>query len=182
VKRLRPVKSLLKAAATFGAAIALMAAVPYADLRKVERAIDGRIENFSVADPIDLLGFTRGVYVEGTGVVFSSEVNLVFGPVLSPFHQEISKDEVAKLRERKKARLPELRKLMQDSLVSTATSLSAVPPQEEVIYGVTMFYQPWEDANGLPRQILMRAKRQALLDYEKGALKSLDGAVRTQEF
>lgn len=165
----------------FALAATLMAAVPYADLRRVERAIDNRFEAYSPSDPMEILGFTRGIYVEGTGAVFTSELILVQGPALSPMRMEVSKEEITKLRERKRARLPELRKLMRDSMVSTATALATVPPQEEVIYGVTMFYQPWEDATGLPRQIVMRAKRQALLDFERGTLKTLEAAVRVQE-
>jgi hypothetical protein len=103
--------------------------------------------------------------------------------VLHPFQQrEISKDDIAKVRDRKKARLPEFRKLMQDAMVSTATTLVAVPPQEEIVYCVSMFYMPWEDASGLPRQILMRATRQSLIEFEKGKLKTLEGAIRTREF
>ena len=166
----------------FAAALTLAAAVPYVDVRNIERAIDRRFDNYSVSDPMELLGGTHGVYLEGTGAVFTSEVNLVQGPALSPMHQEISKEEIAKVRERKKARLPELRKLMQDSLVSSATAMASMPPQEEVVYGVTMFYMPWEDQAGLPHQIVMRAKRQVLVDYEKGTLKSLETAVRMQTF
>jgi hypothetical protein len=165
-----------------GAALVLAAAVvPYSEVRNAERAIDRRIEGHDVADPIDLLGFTRGVYLEGTGAVFTAEVNLVLGPVISPFRPDITKDDIAKLHERKRVRLPELRKVMTDALISTATTMKSVPPQEQVVFGVTMFYQPWEDAAGLPRQIVMQAKRQSLLDFEKGTLKSLDGSVKVLE-
>ena len=164
------------------AALTLAAAVPYVDVRNIERAIDRRFDNYNVSDPIELVGGTHGVYLEGTGAVFTSEVALVLGPALLPMHQEISKEEIAKVHERTKARLPELRKLMQDTLVSSATTLGTMPPQEEIVFGVTMIYRPWEDATGLPRQIVMRAKRQALLDFEKGALKSLETAVKTQQF
>ena len=160
----------------------MMAAVPYVDVRNIERAIDRRLDSYSVADPIDVIGVTHGIYIEGTGAVFTSELNLAVGPVLTPFRQNIPKDDIVKLHDRKKARLPELRKLMQDTLVSTATGLPTVPPQEEIVYGVTMFYYAWEDATGMPHQIVMRATRQSLIDFEKGKLKSLEGAVRTQEF
>jgi len=166
----------------FAVALSLAAAVPFIDIHNVERAIDRRFDNYSVSDPVELVGGTHGVYVEGTGAVFTSEVNLVLGPVLSPMHQEISREEIVKVHDRKKARLPELRKLMQDALVSSATALAGMPAQEEVVYGVTLFSMPWEDSTGLPHQIVMRAKRQALLDYEKGALKSLETAVRTQTY
>ena len=175
-------KRVFLLAGTVLAASLVTAAVPYVDLRSVERAIDRRLDNYSVADPIQVLGVSRGLYVEGTGAIFTSEVNLALGPVLSPFHQEIAKEEVGKVRDRKKARLPELRKLMQDTLVGSATGLPTMPPQEEIVYGVTMYYYTWEDASGLPHQIVMRATRQSLLDFEKGKLKSLEGAVRTQEF
>jgi hypothetical protein len=164
------------------AATALLAAVPYTDIRNAERSINRRFQNFSPSDPIEVLGSTLGLYVQGTGAVFNAEVMLVPAPGILPMSPAISKEEVAKLRERKRARLPELRQLMRDSLVSAAIGLSTLPAQEEVVFGVSMYYQPWEDTSGLPRQILLRARKQSLVDFERGTLKSLDTAIRMQEF
>ena len=164
------------------ASVLYAASVPYTDVQNVERSISQRIDRYSVADPIDLLGLTRGVYLEGTGAVFTAEVELVQGPVVSPFRQVIPKEELVKLRDRKKARLPELRKIMQDSLVSSATMLKTMPAQERIVFAVTLFYHPYEDASGLPKQILMQASKQSLLDFESGKSKSLESAVQVQEF
>ncbi len=38
----------------------------------------------------DLLGTTRGVYLEGYGVVFSAELDLIVTPNLNPFHQSFT--------------------------------------------------------------------------------------------
>jgi hypothetical protein len=174
----------MKRAALCFATTAVLAAatVSFNEMRGVERSIDQRIDRHNVADPIDLLGFTRGVYLEGTGAVFTAEVNLVQSAALSPFRTTIPKEDVVKVHERKKSRLPELRKLIQDSLVNSATALRTLPAQEQVVLGISMFYHPWEDATGLPHQILMRARKQALLDFERGTLTSLEGAVQVQEF
>lgn len=163
----------------FCLAAALVAAVPYNDIRAVERAIERRFQSYSPAEPIEAVT-TLGMYVEGTGAVFNSEVILVQGPGLSPFRPQISKEDVAKIHDREKARLPELQKLMRESMVSAASALPGVPVQEDIVYGVTMVYQPWEDLSGLPRQIVMRARKQALLESEKGL--ALEKAVRVQEY
>ncbi len=41
--------------------------------RQIRRALD-------INDPFDLIGSTRGVYLENYGAVFTAEVNLVIGP------------------------------------------------------------------------------------------------------
>ena len=165
-------------------ALALWAAplVNYSDLRAIERSFDQRITSHDVNDPVDLLGFTRGVYLEGYGAVFTAEVNLVIGPAITPFRPKFSKEDVAKLREKKLARVPAVRKIMRDMMVSSATALKTVPPQEQIVVGLSFFHHPWEDTAGLPQQIVMQAKRQALTDFEKGVIKSLDTVIKVQEY
>jgi hypothetical protein len=171
-------------AAAFSLAATLVAGqpVPYEEMRTVERSIDERIGGFDITDPIEVLGFSRGVHVQDVGVVFTAEVILVRGPATSPFRPSIPPQDIAKLREKKAARLPEVKKLMRDMMVSSATLLKTLPPEEQVVLGLSMFYQRWEDLTGLPHQIVMKAKRQDLLDFERGTLKSLDGAVQVHEY
>ena len=64
-----------------------------------------------------------------------------------------------------------------------ASSLDAVPPNEQVVLGVTLFYHTWEDRGGLPSQIVMQAERQKLLDVQLGraSRSSLDSIIKVQE-
>ena len=73
-------------------------------LAGVERDCDGRLA--SATEAFDLLGPTRGVYLEGYGAVFSSELNLIISPNLSPFRPVFGKAEIARIRDRKLQRLP----------------------------------------------------------------------------
>jgi len=125
----------------------------------VEKAFDERIMKFSPDEPFDLLGTTRGVYLEGFGVVLTAEVNLVISPGISPFHPTYTKEEIAKVRQKKLQRVQALKEMMVAQLEKTAAALDKVPPNERIVLGVTLLYRPWEDTSGLPRQIVMQAPR-----------------------
>src|SRR5208282_4071738 len=84
--------------------------VTRAALASVEKNCDGQLAY--TADAFDLLGTTRGVYLEGYGVVFSTELNLIVSPNLSPFHTSFSKIEIARIHDRKVERLPLLKQKM----------------------------------------------------------------------
>jgi hypothetical protein len=151
-----------------------------------EKSFDERLRTANVADPFDLLGNTRGVYLEGYGVVFTTEVNLVVTPQLmfGPFGPPApAKKDTDKMHARKVERLPLLKQKMRDMLISAA-SLDGVRPQEQVVVGVSLFYLNWEDKTNLPAQILMQVERQKILDYQAGRIaeKQLDGLIRMQEF
>lgn len=157
-----------------GLGILFLAAVPWtsaqqglpsrAELAAVEKSLDGGFRSLRVEAPMELLGLTRGVYLRGYGAVFTAEVNLLVAAGISPFRPTISKEEVVRVREAKKKRLPELRNLMQQLLLDSASGLDRVPETEQIVLGVSLFYQGWEDRSGLPSLILMQAPRRALLD------------------
>jgi hypothetical protein len=48
--------------------------------------------------------------------------------------------------------------------------LDPVPPTEKIAIGVTLFYYKWEDSSGLPRQIVMSAEKQQLLQARRQKL------------
>jgi hypothetical protein len=171
------------------AAALLAAAVPAAQpgkpkitrdaLSVVERSFDQRITKLGQNDPFDLLGNTRGVYLNDYGVVFTTELNLIVTPIMTPFRPAISKPEVEQVRQRKLQRLALLKQAMRDMLVASAANLGALPPDEQVVCGVTLFYFPWEERDGLPSQILMHASKSALLN---GSGDALVAALRVEEF
>ena len=73
------------------AVVVAVAAVPRVSrdaLHAMEISFDKRIQTPSVDDPFELLGNTRGVYLEGYGAVFTAEVNLLHSANVSPFQPD----------------------------------------------------------------------------------------------
>ena len=153
------------------------ARVTRAALAVLEKSYDRRVARANTPDSFDLLGSTRGVYLEGYGVVFSTEVNLIVSPNLTPFHPVFSPNEKARVHDRKLQRLPALKQSMREMLYSSAASLENLPPGEQVVLAVSLFHYSWEDTSGMPAQIVMQAERQKLLSTA-----TREAAIRTVEF
>jgi hypothetical protein len=172
------------------AALTALSAVPTnptvsrEDLAFLERVFDSRIASYNPNDPFHLLGNTRGFYLEDYGVLFSSELNLVAAAVVTPFRPRYTPEQLEELRNKKITRLAELKNMMQTQMVDSALRLKSVPPEQRVAVGVSIFRFGWEDSRGIPSQVLMEARRQALLDFESGKLdaEGLKQAIRLQEF
>ena len=169
-------------AIVFALAATLLAAPGFkrAALVAVEKSFDQRLERLA-DDPYILVGFTRGVYLDGYGAVFTAEVNLANGPARSPFHPAVTKEDIAKIRGMKFDRLPILRRHMREMLLDAATSLEEVPATEQIVVGVSLLYRADEDASGLPGQILMQGQRGKLIDAKLKRV-SLDTVVKVREF
>ena len=131
-------------------------------LGNLERGCNKRIETL-FDDPYMLLGLTRGLYLEGYGVVLSAEVNLAITPGATPFRMAMTDDEKAALRKKKMDRLPGLKQAMRDVLVASAKSLEPMPTNEQVVVAITLLNRSFEQTQGLPSQIVMRASRQSLM-------------------
>jgi hypothetical protein len=158
------------------AAAALLPAqvkVTRAALQPIERGFDGTLTGIDVNAPFEILGLTRGVYLDGFGVVFSTEANLVVTPV-SPFHPPPGPAEIVKLHARKKQRLVVLKNAMRQTLMAAAAKLEAVPPSEQVVLAVNLFYKQYEQREGLPEQVIMQATRQALLSKSEASIKIVE--------
>lgn len=150
----------------------------------MEQSFDRRIITFSTEAPFDLFGTTRGVYLDGYGAVFTTEVNLMHTETLTPFRLTLPKDYVTKVHEQKLQRVPVLERIMREAMLAMAASLDVVPPTENIVLAVSLvYYHTWEDTSGLPSQIIMRAERQKLLDVQLGraSRSSLDSIIRMQE-
>jgi len=172
------------AAALAWAAVAARPVVTREALAALEKKFDHRIQSYSLNDPFELLGNTRGVYLPDYGVVFTSEVNLVASAVVTPFRPAFTPEQIQQLRQKKLKRLEDLKRIMRAMMVDSATALRGVPREQRIAVGVSLFRFHWEDSRGLPAQILMEARRRALLDFEAGKLDSagLEAAIRVQEF
>jgi len=132
-------------------------------LSGLARSFDSEFRTFAPNVPIDLLGNTRGIYLDGFGAVFTTEVSPILTPNLSPFRPKISDQERAQVRQRKLARLPGVETLMSSMLQSAAKELTAVPDDQQIVVAVKFLYLPYEDTSGLPGQMVMRAARGAIL-------------------
>src|SRR5437870_87356 len=67
----------------------------------LEKSFDTRLEKAS-ADPMVILGTTRGLYIEGYGAVFTTEVDLIQTPNMMLFRSSpMSPEEVARVHDRK---------------------------------------------------------------------------------
>jgi hypothetical protein len=154
-----------------------------AELQAMERAIDNRFSRFALDSPMEVLGLTRGVYLDSYGAVFTSEVSLVPLPGISPFRPTISKEEIARIKAAKQRRIPELKTLMREALLSSAGSLDRLPPQERIVLGVALFYANWEDNAGMPQMITMQARKAALADVaaSRQPRTALDSIIQVRE-
>jgi hypothetical protein len=138
----------------------------------VERRLNNKLASLGgTDDPIDLLGSTRGIYLDGYGAVFTAEASLIIAPGLSPFHPAVTEPEKEKVRQRTLDRLPLLKQLMRDMWRDSASALTVMPENQQVVIAVRLLYHQWEDTRGLPAQIVMKGDR-------RGAL---TGAVQMEE-
>jgi hypothetical protein len=137
----------------------------------LEKRLDDKVTAADAKDPVDLLGLTRGLYLPGYGAVFTTEISLIVTPSLSPFRQQITKEDAVKVHQRKIEHLASLKKAMREMWVEAATSLTSIPDTEQVVLAVRLLYQPWEDTKGLPGQIMMKGPRKA----------AITGNIQTEE-
>ncbi|MBY0505127.1 MAG: hypothetical protein K2X03_14540 [Bryobacteraceae bacterium] len=148
----------------------LLALPAFSDKQTVDRNLIGQLEqncNRRIEtlydDPYMLLGLTRGVYLEGYGVVLSAEVNLAITPGATPFRMAMSDEEKAALRKKKLDRLPGLKQAMREVLTTSAKALQPMAAGEQVVLAITLMNRSFEQTQGLPSQIVMQAPKQSLL-------------------
>ncbi|HXB71510.1 MAG TPA: hypothetical protein VNY05_24960 [Candidatus Acidoferrales bacterium] len=142
------------------------------NLKELESRFDMQLASIGGPnDPIDILGTTRGLYLDGYGAVFTSEMSLIITPRINPFHQQMTKEEVAAVHRRKSARLPLLKQAMADMMKNSALALTQIPDSQQIVVAVRLLYLPYEDTTGLPAQVLMSASRRDILN----------GQIKTEE-
>lgn len=179
MKRILPIILLLSAAL----AVADTSRIGYTALAKLEAHLD----NFLVRGdhPCQLLGNTRGIYIEGYGAIFTTLVALVPTPTPSPFN-DFSQKNITDIHDRKLRQVPLMKDKMYTMLLMMASDpgLDSVRPHEQIVCGLTFFYyRQWENLSGLPLQIVMQGEKQKLLDVQAGriARSQLDSFVKVQE-
>jgi hypothetical protein len=139
--------------------------IPLSALVTLERVFDAKISGLSSdnAGPVDLLGATRGVYLDGFGAVFTTELGLIQTPTINPFNSTITDAQKTRVHSAKVTRLPGLRKLVSAALHDMAVGLPQVPETEQIVLAVRLDYSSWENTAGLPGLIVAKADRRSAL-------------------
>lgn len=146
-------------------------------IEKVQKALDATLLRFTPDNSHTLIGLTRGAYLQGVGAVFTAEVIVVNANVniMKPLP---TKEELVQMRNKKLERIPLLKRVLKDALVSAAASLGTLPPDEQVVIAVIMPRFTFEEAAGLPAQLTVQAPRKKLLETKGPAL---DALIRVTE-
>ena len=149
----------------------------------VEKNLDNRFTRLWSDNQFAVLGPSRGVYLDGYGVVFTTEFNLVTAPVMGIVPIPVTKDGMAQHKKLKRERIPELKRSLQQALVELAASkdLAAVPPEEQIVLVVFLSRYPWEDVDGLPAQITMQSSKKKLLEAPHAGA-GLEAAIQSAQF
>lgn len=136
--------------------------VSRAAITAVESGINEKFRANS-ADPYDLLGTARGTYLEGYGVLFTIELQLVVVLPPNPFKPTLSPADLTSIRDRKAKKLPLMKETMRSILVNAASTLEGLPPNEHIAMEAILWNYSWENYRG-PRRVFMTAEKQKLLD------------------
>ena len=159
----RPASPAAVTAKAAGAAgTSTRSAVPTQNIGTLEKELDGRLAatGATTNDPCIVLGNTRGLAISGFGAVFTSEVELVLTPSLSPFTTSISPEQKAQIHKRKLAHIAPLQQTMRDMVLSLAASpILKLADTDQIVVSVRLIYRPWEDTKDLPGQLVMRLDR-----------------------
>jgi hypothetical protein len=170
--------ALLALCALPGGSLADNPKVNRAMIEGMQQSMDRKLAALWPADPAEVLGLSQGAYIQGYGAVFLGEVNAAPTAGFSPFHPAATPDEIRRTHDKKVQRLAAIRGAMRSMLLDSARSLDAVPSDEQVTIGLSLFYWKWENRDGLPSQIVMHAPRKALL----AASNAEQAQVSTEEF
>jgi hypothetical protein len=168
----------MKRLAVFFAATFLAAApmVKRDLLASLEKGFAGTL----TANQMQIFGYPSGLYIDGFGVVFLSEINLTYAPMVSPFEPVISPENRARTHARELQQLPILRDEMRQFLLKSAVNLDPLPAAEQIVVGVKLNHQTWEDRSGLPSEIVMQGQKSKLMEAKLGKSPA-DSAIKVQE-
>jgi hypothetical protein len=127
--------------------------------RRIESDFDSNLKLADDKNPFSVLGLTRGLYVPGFGVVFTTEVELAQNNFNPMFNQHVTAETRTSLHDKKARHVELLRQQMGAMVANIAKNLTFLAPTDQVVLAVRLYYQSWEDKAGLPEQIVMRADK-----------------------
>jgi hypothetical protein len=138
------------------------ARIPLDTIRDLERTFDNRFSGLAgVNEPAELMGDTRGVQLEDYGIVFTTEVSLLITPGIMPGRPKIPPEMAARVHKQRMERMPLLAAAMKEMMRHMAVTLAQLPAGQQLVLVVRLYYGAWEDAGGMPAQVIMRASREA---------------------
>jgi hypothetical protein len=148
--------------------------------RDVLNSLEKGFSQSLIAGEMEILGYPSGLYIDGTGIVFTSEINLSYAPRVDPFQQVIPPATRVKVHDKELQQLPVLRELMTQLLLKSSVTLDTLPPGEKIVVGVKLTHQAWEDKTGFPDQIVMQGVKSKLMDAKFGRV-SPSSVIQVQE-
>jgi len=166
-----PAFAQIRMAATAPVVPAIKAPPPGSSLSALEKNFDDNLQITGVPDRLQSRGFTRALRIDDYGAVFTAEVDLVAAPTLNPFQMSISPQQASEVHQRKLTNLVLLRKTMREMMTTSANALTALAPEGHIVVAVRLAYQSWEQREGLPAQIVMKASRQ---DAQAGQIQTTE--------
>jgi hypothetical protein len=108
-----------------------------------------------------LLSPPKGTYLDGYGAVFTLEVNLATMRYITPFASAPYSDkEIKDARAQKIARTKEVEEMIKGLIRGNGAGLNFLKPDENLAVVVHLFNTA--DHRGLPTQLVVQAKKQAL--------------------
>lgn len=174
------VSCILLALAAVGYTAIIPSTVTRKAIRAMEDGLDKRFGTMWPDNPVAVVGPARGVYLEGYGAVFTTELNLA-NEGIALMHPILTPQEKAAVVQKKIERVPQLRKMLQEALVGTAASLDTMPPEQQVVIQVILDRFSWEEAPSYPAEMIAQATRQKLLDVKRASGAGMDAAIRITE-
>lgn len=178
-KKLLPLLPILLAA-TFAISAADAPRVSRNLMTTVERNLDERIQRMWSDNPLALVGPSRGVYLPGYGIVFTAEVNLATANI-SLMNPTLTDVEKVGHHKKKVERVPQLKTIMKEALIAAAASLDPIPATDKITIAFILPRYAWEDATGVPLQVIVEGNKQQLLAAQKAGGAAIDQAVKISE-
>jgi len=149
-------------------------------IRMVENSLNDRLSRLWPDTPMSVTSHTRGLYLDGYGVVFTVEMNTVSDGV-GLMSSILTPQMKVQVKQRKIERMPQLQKALAQALVDAAASLDPVPLDEQVVIEVDLLRYTWEDGTGYPAELLIQSTRRKLLDVKRANGVGLDAALHITE-
>jgi hypothetical protein len=141
-----------------------LAKIPLSSFVQLERTFDSKLSALGAGgEPVDMLGATRGIYLDGYGVVFTTEIGLTVVPSVNPFNPTITDATKTRVHSAKVSRLAALRKTVTEMATNIATNLGQVPENQQVVVAVRLAYASWENTSGLPGLEVAKADRRSAM-------------------
>jgi hypothetical protein len=149
-------------------------------IRSVEISLDERLSRIWPDTPMALTSHTRGIYLDGYGAVFTSEMNTASDGV-GLMTTNLTPQKKMQVKQTKIERMPQLQKALAQALVDAAASLDPIPLDEQVVIEVDLLRYSWEDGAGYPAEVMVQSTRRKLLDVKRANGVGLEAAVHVTE-